>query len=443
MKGRSAAKVAVTALLVAVATACEPSFSTTAPSRPASSESPGGTSSPSAADRTSGWASDLDVLLPSMVRIHPDLYHSVSKAELQGDVDALKASVPHATDDELMVGVLRLVARVSAEGRDGHTGVFVWGTGAYSLHSLPLRLWLFPDGLFVVDALPPYRELVGSRIVALAGHPTSSVLRRIWPLIPRDNGATRPLLAPRYLLIPEILRGLDLTRTSRSLDLSFVDPSGHEASRSIEAVPMDEYNHWAGPYGLHLPPTPGVLYLSRSEVHLWFRVLRETGTLYLQYNRVEDLSTTLLDRLRRLSGRPNIQRLVIDIRHNYGGISDGYLPLLRLLVGTVRRDPRPLYVITGRNTFSAASLFAARLQCTTHPIFVGEPAGGSPNLYGNSEDVTLPYSGLAVSVASQFFVGCRRNDPRLTIRPDISVPLSSTDYFAGRDPALATILAGP
>ena len=206
---------------------------------------------------------------------------------------------------------------------------------------------------------------------------------------------------------------------------------------------MDEYNDWAGPYGLHLPPTPGVLYLSRTLVPLWFRVLPETGTLYVQYNRVEDLSLTRLYRLRRLARRPNIQRLVVDIRHNYGGQSDAYLPLLRLLVGTVRRHPRPLYVITGRNTFSAASLFAARLRCRTHPIFVGEPAGGSPNLYGNSEDVTLPYSGLAVSVASQFFVGCRRNDPRLTIRPDIPVALSSADYFAGRDPALEAVLAGP
>src|SRR4029453_10568322 len=63
-----------------------------------------------------------------------------------------------------MVGLLRMVARVSAKGRDGHTGAFIWGRGSYPVQSLPLRLWLFSDGLFVVDTLPPYRRLVGSRI---------------------------------------------------------------------------------------------------------------------------------------------------------------------------------------------------------------------------------------------------------------------------------------
>ena len=30
-----------------------------------------------------------------------------------------------------MVGVARIAAMVSAQGRDGHTGLFVWGTGSY------------------------------------------------------------------------------------------------------------------------------------------------------------------------------------------------------------------------------------------------------------------------------------------------------------------------
>ena len=100
--------------------------------------------------------------------LHPDLTHSTSRAALDRAVADLIATIPSATDDELMVGVLRIVAMVSAKGCDAHTGAFVWGTGTYPVESLPLRLWLFPSELGstleIVDALPPYQDLIGSTI---------------------------------------------------------------------------------------------------------------------------------------------------------------------------------------------------------------------------------------------------------------------------------------
>lgn len=101
---------------------------------------------------------------------------------------------------------------------------------------------------------------------------------------------------------------------------------------------------------------------------------------------------------------------------------------------------RSLFVITGRNTFSAASLFAAGLESQTDAIFVGEPMGGSPNLYGDPEEISLGFSGLVVKVASRFFVGSTRHDPRLTIRPSITAAVTPSDYFKGIDTALQAIL---
>jgi hypothetical protein len=69
--------------------------------------------------------------------------------------------------------------------------------------------------------------------------------------------------------------------------------------------------------------------------------------------------------------------------------------------------------------------------------------GGSPNLYGNPRDFLLLHSGIDVGVATQYYVGSRPDDPRLTIPPDVSVGLTSADYFAGRDPALQAALRVP
>jgi C-terminal processing protease CtpA/Prc len=130
-----------------------------------------------------------------------------------------------------------------------------------------------------------------------------------------------------------------------------------------------------------------------------------------------------------------------DIRHNFGGETRAFQPVLHILSSPRATLGRRLIVITGRNTFSAASLFTARLERATPALFVGEPMGGSPNLYGNSRDVTLPFSGIDVRVATQYLVGSTRDDTRLTIQPDIRVELTSTDYFGGRDPVLAAALA--
>ena len=61
--------------------------------------------------------------------------------------------VPTLTDDELLVAVVGLAASVSRKGCDAHTGAYIWGGGSYPLQSLPLRLWLFGDDVYVVDAL--------------------------------------------------------------------------------------------------------------------------------------------------------------------------------------------------------------------------------------------------------------------------------------------------
>jgi hypothetical protein len=186
---------------------------TSPPANPGGSRSSAGsTGSGTGQDRIAGWKSDLDQVIPRMQAIHPDLYHGTSKASLEQAVQELESEVRAANDDQVMVGLLKIVARVSAQGRDGHTGAFIWGAAHLRspVHSLPLRLWLFDDGLFVVDALPPYASLVGKRVVTIAGRPTGDVLSAVDPLIPRDNDSTVTLLMPRYLLIPEVLHGLGM-----------------------------------------------------------------------------------------------------------------------------------------------------------------------------------------------------------------------------------------
>jgi len=428
------------ALAVAVLiAACTPAATIGPPSAsPAQSQAPASTGPSAAPERVAGWIDDLEMLIPEMDKIHPDLGHSTPVAELESAVESLIDRIQASNDDELMVGVLRIVAMVSAAGHDGHTGAFIWGTGTYPVHSLPLRLWLFPEGVYIVDALPPYEDLVGSKIATVAGHPIADVLAALAPLIPRDNPATVTLLTPRFLLIPEVLHGLELIDAVGPVELGLATGPEQIDQTSIEPVSMADYNAWAGPYGLHLPDDPDVLYLSDAENVLWSRDLGD-GTLFVQYNRVERVATAVIEGIAAAAAAAQIRKIVVDIRHNYGGETFARQQVLDLLISDAFNG-KSLFVITGRNTFSAASLFAADVDARTEARFVGEPEGGSPNLYGNSREVRLPYSGIVVSVATEYFeTEPGANNPYTKL--DIPVPLTAADYFAGRDDPLEAILS--
>ena len=392
--------------------------------------------------RADGWRADIAALVPGMAAIHPNLTHGTSRAVLDAAASALAATVDTATDDELLVGVLRIVAMVSRAGCDAHTGAYVWGAGTYPVDSLPLRLWLFPkedgevgDEVVVVDALPPYAGLIGSRIEAVEGRPIADVIAAIDPIVPRDNAQTVRLLMPRFLLIPQILRGLGLAGAG-AVSLARTATDGARSTVDVEPVPMAAYNGWAGPYGLHLPADPRVRYLSRIDDALWWEVLDDDETLYVQYNRVDPLPASQVADLQAALGEPGIARILLDLRHNFGGELSALNSMTPILVGAARGEADRLFVFIGRNTFSAGSLLAARLLRDAHATLVGEATGGCPTIWSDPSDLPLPWSGITVSVAGDTAVGVDPADPRLTIEPSVSALLTVDEWLARRVLAL-------
>jgi hypothetical protein len=375
-----------------------------------------------------------------MGQLHPALDHGTTLDELNGAAADLAARAPTLTDDQLLDGVMRVVAMVSGEGCDAHTGAYVWGDDSYPVDSLPLRLWLFDDGVYVVDALDPYRSLIGSRIETIAGTPTANVITAVEPLIPRDNEWTVRNLTPRYVLIPQVLSGVGIPADT-TVTVSTLDPAGTAATTDVKSIPMSDYNEWAGPYGLHLPADSVVLYLSRMNEPLWWRSL-EGGTLYVQYNQTSFVSELLGD-LHDAMTAPGVVRVVLDLRHNTGGEVRAVDDLANLFEQADVAAIDGPYVITGRNTFSAAGLLVARLQADAGATIVGEPMGACPTAWGNARQFELPFTGIDVSVATELEIGVAEDDARDTIEPDIAAPLTVSDWAAHRDPALEAIQALP
>lgn len=400
-----------------------------------------GTSTSPESARVAAWQADLDALLPALRAVHPDLEHGVPPA-LTAAVTELRTGAPHLNDDELMVGVMRIMAAASPHG-DGHTGLYVWSPGNRPVHSLPLRWWSFRDGLVVEDVLDLDRALVGAHVLSVGDTPLAEVQRRVDALVPHETPSTPALLGPRFLLIPEVLHGLGLVGDPAApVRLEVVLRDGRPRTLELVPVPMDRYDAWAGSYGLGLVPRPGLRFLTHPDAALWHEPVPQRQALYVGFGRVEPLDPGELAAVAAAARDPAVRRVVVDVRTNTGGEVDADRPLLDLLSAPAMRGHARLYLLTARTTFSAAALFAAKLRAAGGVVVVGEPAGSAATSYGNAREVRLPHTGLVLSVASTREDASVRDEPAAGgVGVDRPASLSSSDWFAGRDTVLEAALA--
>ncbi len=390
-------------------------------------------------------ADDVRELGKSIEQIHPDPFRSVSRQRFESDVSALARRAPALSQDELLVGVMRIVALLGP--RNGHTGLFPGDPShTHELHLYPLRLYAFTDGLYVVDATDA--ALVRSRLVAIEGMPIETALTRVEPLVPRDNPSNLRGLAPHFLLSAEVLAGLGIAAADRPAAFTFERPSGQRVDVPLTAIPASRYiasfpDPLYGHYPSILPRASRPLYLSGRARPMWARKLSGGRAVYVGYNAVQAPTPAFLRKLTRLVHGAKVRRVVVDVRLNGGGDNTTYGPLTSLFASPAVNTRGRLYLLTGRATFSAAANFAAEIDRDTRAIIVGEPTGGGVETYGDTFPLTLPTLGWTVHIAARYHERKKsRSDHRLAVGPDIAVNLMSSQYFAGRDPVLEHALRG-
>ena len=177
-----------------------------------------------------------------------------------------------------------------------------------------------------------------------------------------------------------------------------------------------------------------------------FVYLKDQRTVYAVYNCVCDSKTETVElfakRLFDLVEKNAPDKLIIDVRGNGGG--DNYLnqPLLLGMIRAQSLDrPGHLFVLTGPHTFSAAQNFANQSERWTQALFVGEPTGSAPNIWGDAKQIELPQTKLHPMIATLYWQDSDPRDHRVWILPDVAASDTFADWVAGRDRALEAALA--
>jgi hypothetical protein len=369
--------------------------------------------------------------------IHPDLFHGVPEATFDRAVDELIDEIADRDDDEMLVGVMRLVAMISEQGGDGHMGVWP-PDNRDAVRRFPVRLWEFPDGVYVTAARAPDQDLVGARLLRVDGLPIAQVFERLDPVVPRDTPSNLRAARMVFLTSAEVLTGLGIADDAGTVTLDVRTADGERRSVTIEAVDAATYGDWVGGWELLLPERPGLDFLRDAQAPFRLDYLAAERTLDVRYQVVWEQSGGVVGAIRATMRDHAVERIVLDLRNNGGGEAGGFRELLGFLVD----QHVPLVVLVGRLTFSAGSTLALHLERRVPgAVLIGEAMGGAPSFWADPETVTLPYSGLVALVDSRFNPSPVTGDDRLEVPPDIAVPFTSADYFAGRDPVLERALA--
>jgi hypothetical protein len=414
---------------------------------------------PAPRDRAEGWGQDLDALTRRFATLDRSLTPGERTLFLEA-VEAIRSKVDRLTDAEVIMQMAAAVALAD----EPHTRLLLL-RNATELRRLPIRVWWFDDGLYVVRTTPEYRQLLGCRI-ADVGHVPVRQARDVAGKAYAGNPSWRDYMTTYVLTSPEAMQGLGITPQLEAVEIGVAGCRGPErrtlrpmplarSDRRVEAwwdlSPLRDSPHGLSAHALGAKQDRLPLYLKNPNANYWFEFVPASGVLYLQLSRSDNAGSENIkafgERLFAEMGRRQPRAVVVDLRFNTGGNAGFSREFFRQLNERSANIPR--YLITGRATFSAGISAAGQMLSGGPAVILGEPAGDDLDHWSEGGYIRLPNSKLEVDfqtvLHSYSAAPCPRDvscvDMEIqTLAPEIPVATSWADYASGRDPVLEAAL---
>ncbi len=362
------------------------------------------------------WKSDIEFLKQELPVLHKDFEKLIDPDSFAQALDRVVEQLPELDDFQVVMEIQRVLARLGV----AHTGIPFYF--AKPIKRLPLYLEYFDDGLFITALSYDEKGWTGSKVNGIGGFPLDTVHAAIRDIISHENEQWVREMVPVVMRMPQVLYHLGFTSNPDSILFNL------EGKADLHAGPEPDWSMMSGKTGLSMP------WIQYQIKAYWFEV-REDGTLRIVYNKCLNEDSypfiQLCNEVQKALSKGTIDRVLVDLRWNEGGNSRVFKPLLPVLKDY---PDIPVYGAISGRTYSSG-LFAARdLAVELNAPLLGSPTGGSPNSYGESRSLMLPSNKVLVKYCVKYFSWPDYQGN--TMEPDVPIPFTSKDYFAGRDPVL-------
>ena len=382
--------------------------------------------------------SDLDALYQTLTQNHPKLIGGKPREQFDSLYKQIRSKFPSYTRNQRIFKMTELVASM----HDGHSAMGIRYDTAYHFHELPVNLYVFQEGIYIRRAAEPYGKYAGMKVLKIGAVPIDTIKKRLLPLIHGENASAVNDILPSRLIIPEILEYTKAIPSVNFVQFTLEDSLKVQHVVLLKRVSFNENLTWISAVSTD---TPTPLYLQNRDKNYWSTYIDSIQLFYFHFSAVQDMDDIsfekFVEQMFKIIDSLPIRKMVIDIRRNNGGDNTLNKPLIHALIRSDKVNQKgKLFVIIGRNTFSAAVNLAADLENHTNAIFVGEPTAAGPNHFGETTVLHLPVSKLLVLYSSLFWQYSSPKDKRNSIEPSIPISLKWHDYKNNLDPCLSAII---
>lgn len=395
--------------------------------------------------RDEGWRWDLDFYARRMKQMHWSLFNKISEQAFRSDLDKLRQDVPELDDDHVRARLRELTAKVG----DGHTVSMFFAEGSTTIRRLPIHLYSFKEGLYVIGAAKDQAGLIGSKVLEIGALSADAALSAVRRFISVDNEMGYRSAAPDHLVLAMLEREIGASTDESGVELTLA--TSDSASKKVHVASVDLALRTPGGFFrsdfsyLHQAAGAPPPYLRDTARNLRMDYDEARKLVYFRFGGIgDDPDMTLAkfsDQLFAFIESHRAEQLVIDMRYNGGGNTDLTRPLINGLAASRVNRTGHLWVIVGRRTFSAAQNTVNTFDVFDHPIFVGEPTGSRPRFIGESTWFVLPHQKTRVYCSSRYWQVLDSTDNRPWVPPQIVAEPTFADYAIGRDAAMEAIYA--
>jgi tetratricopeptide (TPR) repeat protein len=392
------------------------------------------------------WQEDLKFLQHVVHDEYSFLFKNVTSKQFDAEVDQLYNAMPGMQQHEILAGIARIVSLF----RYGHTNIG-WRNSPVKYHVVPLSFYWFSDGLYVEGVDQRYAALAGARLLKVEGLPVAEALKKIKPLVPAENEQYFKAYGLDFLSVPEALHAQGVT-TQLKQTVTYTFEKGGKVFE--QAVPAVESFRFPRSYGYtkrgagwvsarDSSGTPN--YLKHLDKIYYFEYLPASKTVYVRHSQIQDDSTeatpAFYKRVFAFIDKNDVEKLVLDVRLNGGGNNYKNKPIVTGIIESKKiNKPGKLFVIIGRNTFSACQNLVNELSNYTNAVFVGEPTAENINFYGDNRTVELPNSKTPVYLSFAWWQDKPQWENGPWLAPHVAVDMSFQDYKTNKDPVLEACL---
>ena len=394
---------------------------------------------------TDKWREDLQFLATELPKRHKNLFAKMAREDFEKTVKELDKRIPTLTGNQIALEFARIVAMV----RDGHTSMIPLIEPSLNFRAFPIKIYLFKEGFFVQSASSDYANIVGGKVIKIGNTPIEKAFEMISPYIPKDNEMGAKNFAPYYLISPEVLQAIGIVKANEKAEFT-IENAGKtitlQPNTTISYNEMFDHNfrkNWVDARKDSTNPTP--LWIRNDGERFWFEYDKNTKVFYVQINQVLNRDDKTLAQFFQeavdAAKATEMEKFVLDLRLNGGG-NNGLVPaVIRGIIQLEKIDQRgKLFVIIGRQTFSAAQNLVNALETYTKATFVGEPTANFVNMYGDARRFNLPNSKIGVSASTLWWQNMAELDRRQWTPPNVAAELTFADYTNNIDTAMQAIL---